>query len=348
MINHPPRSLRRTFTVGVMALFLSAVVLSALAALVLWGSTKFGISPRPAAILIKYAFNRGGDAMSEALVKHVPPGVVSTLDERYDANDGDALLDVFYPSRVVNTDAVLPLILWVHGGGWVSGDKSQVANYLRILASKGYTVVGVNYAIAPHKTYPVPLRQVNAALAYLQANAKRLHIDSSRIHLAGDSAGAQIAAQVANIVSVPSYAQQLGIQPAIERGQLRGVILYCGAYNAKLVTFSGPIGVFMKTVLWSYAGKKDFLTDLQFQTASVIDFVTPAFPPTFISVGNGDPLAPQSRAMAQALEKQGVKIDGLFFPVTHKTALPHEYQFNLDTEIGWQALERSLGFISKQ
>ena len=90
-----------------------------------------------------YAFNRGSDAMSDALAKHVPPGVISTLDERYDPNDGDALLDVFYPSRVVNTDAVLPVIVWVYGGGWVSGDKSRVANYLRILASKGYTVVGV-------------------------------------------------------------------------------------------------------------------------------------------------------------------------------------------------------------
>ena len=328
-------------------LFLWVGLLSALFALVVCGSTMLGISPKPAAILIKYAFNRGSDAMSAALVKHVPPGVISTLDERYDANDGDALLDVFYPSKVVNTDAVLPVVVWVHGGGWVSGDKSQVANYLRILASKGYTVVGVNYAIAPNKTYPVPIRQVNSALAYLQANAKRLHIDSSRFFLAGDSAGAQIAAQVANIVSVPSYAQKLGIQPAIERGQLRGVILYCGAYDAKLITFNGPIGVFMKTVLWTYAGKIDFVTDPQFQTASIIDFVTPAFPPTFISVGNGDPLAPQSRAMAQALEKHGVKVDGLFFPETHKTALPHEYQFNLDTEIGWQALDSSLRFISR-
>lgn len=152
---------------------------------------------------------------------------------------------------------------------------------------------------------------------------------------------------MANIVSVPSYAQKFGIQPAIERRQLRGVLLYCGAYDAKLVTFDGPIGVFMKTVLWSYAGKIDFVTDPQFQTASVIDFVTPAFPPTFISVGNGDPLASQSRAMAQTLEKQDVKVDGLFFPATHKTALPHEYQFNLDAEIGWQALERSVEFIAK-
>eukprot|EP01031_Cornospumella_fuschlensis_P013681 gene13681-16725_t len=209
MIHQASRSLGRKITVGVMVLFLSAGILSALAALVVWGSTAFGISPRPAAVLIKYVFNRGSDAMSVALVKHVPPGVVSILDQRYDANDGDALLDVFYPSRVVNTDAILPVIVWVHGGGWVSGDKSQIANYLRILASKGYTVVGVNYAIAPRQTYPVPLRQVNTALAYLQANAKRLHIDSSHFYLAGDSAGAQIAAQVANIGSAPSYAEKL-------------------------------------------------------------------------------------------------------------------------------------------
>lgn len=310
--------------------------------------TSLGISPRPTAALIRLGFDKGGVAMSEALAKHVPPGISAVLDEQYDASDGDAQLDVFYPTGLDHTSAVLPTIVWVHGGAWVSGDKGQVANYLRILASKGYTVVGVNYAIAPRQTYPVPLRQVNAALAYLQANAGRLHVDPSRFFLAGDSAGAQIVAQLANIVSVPSYARLVGIEPAIQRSQLRGVLLYCGAYDIGRVDFSGASGVFLKTVLWSYAGQKDFATDSAFATASVLRYVTPAFPPTFISAGSADPLAPQSDAMAKALETQKVKVDSLFFPQDHSPALSHEYQFDLDNEAGQQALERSVRFLSSR
>lgn len=309
--------------------------------------TTLGISPRPTAALIRLGFDRGGTAMSAALAKHVPPGVSAVLDERYDSNDGDARLDVFYPARLDNTAAMLPAVVWVHGGAWVSGDKGQVANYLRVLAGKGYTVVGVNYSIAPRGTYPLPLRQVNAALGHLQANAGRLHVDASRFFLAGDSAGAQIAAQLANIVSAPAYASTVGVEPAIRSSQLRGVMLYCGAYDMAQVNLSGASGVFLKTVLWSYAGTKDFATDPAFAPASVLRFVTPAFPPAFISVGNADPLAPQSHAMAKALAEQKVEVDDLFFPKEYASALPHEYQFDLDGEAGRQALERSVRFLAK-
>ena len=73
--------------------------------------------------------------------------------------------------------------------------------------------------------------------------------------------------------------------------------------------------------------------------------VTPAFPPAFISAGNADPLEPHSHAMAAALQKQGVRVDALFFPKDHALPLPHEYQFNLDSEAGRQAMERSVAFL---
>ena len=122
-----------------------------------------GISPRPTAALIRLGFDHNGEATAKALAKYVPPGVNAVLDEPYDPDDEDARLDVFTPARLATAWRALPTIVWVHGGAWVSGDKSQIANYLRILASHGYTAVGVNYAIAPRKTYPTPLRQIGAA-----------------------------------------------------------------------------------------------------------------------------------------------------------------------------------------
>lgn len=234
----------------------------------------------------------------------------------------------------------------MHGGGWIGGSKDEVANYLRILAGNGYTVVGVDYTLAPEKTYPTPVRQVLAALAYLEKNAESLHADSSRIILAGDSAGAQIAAQTANVISVPSYAEAVGVEPSIERPRLRGVILYCGPYDIGLARPKGVLGIFVKTVLWSYSGRKDYMNYQKFARVSVINYVTPDFPPAFISVGNGDPLAPQSYALADVLAGLGVHVDSLFFPADYTPSLGHEYQFDLDTDAGRLALERSVKFLS--
>lgn len=305
----------------------------------------FQLSPWPSVFLIRHAFSGDGEAAAVALARHVPAGIAEMRDIAYVKGDRDARLDVFYPPGVAGTPTRLPAIVWVHGGAWVAGTKNEIANYLKILAGRGYVVVGVDYSLAPGATHPVPVRQVNAALAYLARQAERLHIDQDRIVLAGDSAGAQIAAEVANLVSVPEYAAAIGIEPAIARASLRGVILYCGAYDVSLVNLEGSYGGFLQTVLWSYSGHRNFKDDEHFRMASVARYVTAAFPPAFVSAGNADPLEPQSVALAEALEAAGAPVDTLFFADDHQPPLPHEYQVNLDTAEGQEALARSLRFL---
>jgi acetyl esterase/lipase len=303
------------------------------------------VSPWPSALLVRYAFDVDGARTARALEKHLPSNVSEILNEQYAPNDLDAYLDVFYPTSLGNSSAAPLTVVWVHGGGWVSGSKDQIGNYTRILAGKGFTVVSVGYSIAPGAVYPKPVRQVNAALAYLVANAERLHVDPSRLVLAGDSAGSQIVSQVANIITSPEYAQAVGIIPSIERRQLVGMLLHCGAYTMEGVDVDGPFGGFLKTVLWSYSGTKGFLANQAFAMAWAVPHVTREFPPTFISAGNGDPLIPQSLLMADALEAKGVRVERLFFPEDYSPSLPHEYQFNLDMEAGRLALDRSVAFL---
>lgn len=306
----------------------------------------FQLSPWPSVLVIRRAFDKGAAEASQALEKHVPAGVAAVRNETYDVADPDGRLDVFFPSDVKDSDRALTTIVWIHGGAWISGTKDQIANYAKILAGHGYTVVGVDYSVAPGKTYPTPVRQVNGALGYLVKNAARFHIDPARFVLAGDSGGAHIAAQVANVISVPSYASALGISPTIQRSQLRGVVLFCGPYDVRKVKLDGSFGGFLRTVLWSYSGTKDFMANQQFATASVINYVTPEFPPAFVSAGNADPLEPQSREFADALASQGVPVDTLFFPKDYAPPLAHEYQFNLDVTAGREALDRTLAFLS--
>ena len=221
----------------------------------------FKLSPWPSALLIRYAFEKDAKHTNEMLEKHVPNGVTELLDVQYDLQDADAKFDFYYP---ISTDSILPLIVWVHGGGWVSGNKRQMSNYLKIMSAKGYVVASVDYSIAPEKHYPIPVKQVMKALRYIQEHAENHNIDSSTIFLAGDSAGSHIVAQVANIISEPSYAELIEIQPSVERSNIKGVILYCGVYMDEGIDLDGEIGKFQNTVLWAYSGKKNYLEDAYF------------------------------------------------------------------------------------
>lgn len=101
----------------------------------------------------------------------------------------------------------------------------------------------------------------------------------------------------------------------------------------------------MKSMLWAYSGGKNFRNNEQFRLMSITPHVTEAFPRSFISSGNGDPLAPQAVALADKLRKLGVGVDALFFPPNLEPSLPHEYQFNLDNLQGCEATSRMLAFL---
>jgi acetyl esterase/lipase len=315
------------------------------AAVAIGGYLAFRLTPWPGALVIRQYFDAGGVATARALEKHVPQGIAQHVNLRYDTNERDALLDVFHPADIDASER-LTTIVWIHGGGWVAGSKDQLANWLRIIAGHGYTTVGVDYSIAPRAKYPTPVRQANAAIGWLASNSARLHIDPSHLFVAGDSAGGQVAAQLANLMSAPAYARELGIQPSISHEQLHGVILFCGAYDMRKPGLGGAFDYFVSNMLWSYSGTREFQSDPRFATASVVAYVDAAFPPTFISVGNTDPLAPQSVAFAQVLAQKGVAVDKLFFSGDHQPPLGHEYQFDLDTEEARRALQRMLAFIA--
>jgi len=112
------------------------------------------------------------------------------------------------------------------------------------------------------------------------------------------------------------------------------------------VGFEGKYRGFLKTVLWAYTGTEDFLTDPKIAPASVYNYISSTFPPAFISVGNGDPLANQSYSLARKLVQNNVKVDTLFYPKDYNPILPHEYQFNLKGEAGKKALDKVSTFLS--
>jgi acetyl esterase len=304
------------------------------------------ISPWPAALLMRKIFAASGARLATALDKHAPTNVIGLINQRYGA-DPDMLLDVFRPA---SASGPLPLVVWVHGGGFVGGTKDELAGYFKLVASNGFVVAAPRYSLAPGRRYPTPLRQLMQALQYLQANAGQLLIDPDRIALAGDSAGAHIAAQAGALVTTPGYAEAVGITPTIAPAQLRGLILACGIYDLQLVRHAtSPAGrLFVQVSLHAYAGKRRFLDDPEFAAWSITDHVSAAFPPALITVGNADPLRPHSELLAGKLQAQGAETETLFFPAGHQPPAEHEYQFDLDTDAGQLFLDRLLAFLRQR
>lgn len=308
------------------------------------------LTPWPGALLVRYVFQREGERVLEALEAHRPDDVASILDQTYASGSPDASLDAYFPSDAAPGQR-FPTLVWTHGGGWVSGNKDGFAPYLQLIASHGYTVVSLGYPLAPEHRYPEAIDDIVAALGYLQRNAGRLHVDVDRFVLAGDSAGAQMTSQVAALITNPAYASRLGVASPMDPRRLRGVILFCGIYDMRTFVDRGELGPDpllgwgVETVLWAYTGSPA-PDSAALRQMSTIDHVTASFPPTFISGGNADPLTdPQSRPLARRLRSLGVHVTPLFFPRDHVPALPHEYQFDLDTADGRLALRRLLEFL---
>jgi acetyl esterase/lipase len=305
------------------------------------------VSPKPMVFVLRRQFSAGADVLAARLMRDAPSDVVATIDERYDAHP-DALLDVYTPAAAVAGGERLPTVVWTHGGAFVGGSKEEIGGYLRTIAGAGFTVVGVRYTLAPEARHPTPTRQLLEALRHLEANADRLHVDPQRFVLVGDSAGAQISAQAASVVTNPEYSALLGVDALIKAEQLRGVALCCGVFDLAMVEPSSPFRMLIDAVGWAYSGTRDFRNDQAFiSTVSVPPHVTAEFPPTFLTVGNTDPLARQSVALAEVLRSKKVDVETLFYPADHTPNLDHEYQFDLDLDDARTALDRMIAFFRR-
>lgn len=333
---------RRGGDVGLIRVLLRLVLGVVLAAVLAVGLSF--LSPWPGVLAIRAAFGWFTAQATAPLHEMAPRAVTAKLHLAHTPADPQGRLDLFLPPGDPPPGG-WPVVVWVHGGAWVSGDKADVADWLRILAAEGFATVGAAYTRAPSARHPVPARQVNAALAWVVREGPRQGLDPARVVLAGDSAGAQIAAQAGIAQVDAAYAGRLGITPALPAGALRGLVLFCGGYDPALVRGEGLFGWFLDTVFWAYFGQRDWRASPMLADFAIPPNLPAGLPPLFISAGNADPLLPQSRALAAAADAKGITVDALWFPEDHAPPLGHEYQFDLASGAGREAFARMVGFL---
>lgn len=251
----------------------------------------------------------------------------------------DSVLDIYHPE---NINESIPVILWIHGGGYIGGSKDSRQDYGMALAEAGYLVANINYTLAPEQLYPGPIFQANEAIAYLQQHAAQYGGDMKRLFIGGDSAGAQIASQVAAVISNAELANTLEILPAIAADHLSGALLMCGLFDMQTVRTTEFPNI--DKFLAAYTGAEPFESYQRIDELSTVNHITPAYPPVFITVGDADPFFSQSEELVSILQSHQIAVDSVFFEGSNK-GLKHEYQYALDTVDAQETLEKTLNFL---
>lgn len=104
------------------------------------------------------------------------------------------LLDLYLPQGVARP---LPVIVWLHGGGWRLGDRRLAPDLARYYAERGFAMASIDYRLSGEATFPAPLHDVRAAIRWLRASAGQYGLDGRQIGLWGSSAGGHLAALAA-------------------------------------------------------------------------------------------------------------------------------------------------------
>ena len=244
----------------------------------------------------------------------------------------------------VNRSEALPLIVYIHGGGWCTGRASAVRSFAKLLASNGYIVANLDYSLAPEHPYPASTVQITEAINYLYEHADDYGIDDKNIFIGGNSAGAHLSSQMGGLFTNADYAKEVGVETRVPAENIKGLLLFNGVYNFDT---AGECNFpFYKKLAWAYTGVKDYTQYERIDDLSTVKHIMEEYPPTYITVGDIDPLEPQTLAFIEMLEKH--KVDYTFLLWTgQNTKLYHDYIYELDTKEAVAAYEAAVRFMKE-
>lgn len=235
------------------------------------------------------------------------------FNEYIETNPGKVELQFVRPTGSENE--ILPVILYVHGGGWILGDSETHGALIKNLANCTHScVVFVNYSRSPEAQYPQPLDEIYAALEYIYEHAKTFNIDPYKISLAGDSAGGNMAAATcirAKKQNGPKIAFQLLLYPVTDASMK--------TESYKLFK-NGP-WLTKKAMEWFWdaylSDKKERENNIyvSLNNADISDLEN--LPPALIITAENDVLRDEGEEYARKLDEAGVDVISVRINNTH-------------------------------
>ncbi|MCR5734321.1 MAG: alpha/beta hydrolase [Lachnospiraceae bacterium] len=239
-----------------------------------------------------------GDAERDAGLT-TPKDIIRYDDISYGEDEKYNLLDVYRPRAA--GDKKLPVILNIHGGGWVYGDKEVYQFYAMSLAQRGFAVVNFNYRLSPEHRFPTHIEDICAAFSWTVKNKDRYGFDTDNLFAVGDSAGGHLLGLFAALVTDPGYRKELSDQypQAVfdcEDIKLRAIALNCGKYDLSKSDIKDENTPKLIVDLFEHGGDEKEL-----HITNVLEKITGDYPPVFLMTCPGDFLRDQAVYMTEAL-----------------------------------------------
>jgi acetyl esterase/lipase len=298
-----------------------------------------------------------------------PHGVVGLPDLVYAVLPGfrPLRLDLYEPPP--GQPGPRPLVVFIHGGGWISGHTRHSGAFedwpevLGSLAAKGYVVASVEYRLSGEARFPAAIQDVKSAIRWLRAHFKEYGIDKSRIVVWGGSAGGQLAALAATscgaqALEPPPPASLPGSPPPGPRPQdsesdcVQGLIAWYGIFD--FATLAPQSGAKARQVGAASSPPSRFLgcglsscPANVLESASAAHYASGSSPPTLLIHGVDDHSVPvqQSRDFKALLESKGVPVELVEIPgVDHSFVGPTA---EATRAASLQALQKSFDFIDR-
>jgi acetyl esterase/lipase len=254
----------------------------------------------------------------------IPESVEYVPDLTYaKTNDPQQKLDLYVPK---GNDKPLPLLIFIHGGGWASGTRLDYKYYCVRYAQRGYAVASITYRFVDKLPFPACVQDAKCAVRFLRANADKYHIDKNRIAAIGGSAGGHLS-------------MMLGYTPGVK--ELEGDGGYSEESSAVqvVVDLYGPTDITVPTARNNptakqfFGGKSYDEAPDQYALASPITHVTKNSPPTLIMQGTIDDTVPMSQS-----DLLYAKLKELGVPVQYEKfeGYPHTMDIALEVNVRCQ------------
>jgi acetyl esterase/lipase len=256
-----------------------------------------------------------GDVYPDRVVPF-PGGVTGLADVIFSTIPGyrPAVVDLYLPPKRA-ASAPKPLIIYIHGGGWMGGHTRQSAafsNFPQVLASlarEGFVVASLEYRLSGEAKFPAQLQDVRAAVRFLKANAAKYGIDPSKVALWGGSAGGHLAALGGLSCGAPGIDEK----PEVAGSEcVQGVVSWYGVFDfAPIVERAEQAPIALLGCQSGTTCPADKIA-----AASPLTYLDPKDPPFLLIHGDADKVVPaeQSRIAAARMTAAGVPVETIFLP----------------------------------
>lgn len=249
----------------------------------------------------------------------LPKGVRAERDIQY-VPDGDEAqrLDLYLPQQ--QSDRPLPIVVWIHGGGWSAGTKADCPAIFMV--QRGYVAASVEYRFSQKARFPAQIQDCQAAIRWIRANSRKYNIDPEHIGVWGASAGGHLVALLGTAGGKNAFAKIGGNDEQSDRVQavcdwfgpadFNTVMSQSEADKTKNIFKFNTSGDPYSNLIGANLGEDHARCD----AVSPVHYVSKDNPPFLIMHGTTDALVPfaQSVELADALKNAGVQVILQRFP----------------------------------